>query len=70
MAEPGELHPVDRAFYDLTVAQRNQAWAEVERLKKALYKTMHDYLESEGRPTTDENVQRCVDDAIERALVA
>jgi hypothetical protein len=30
---PGVMHPVDRAFYDLTVKQRNAAWREVERLR-------------------------------------
>ena len=32
-AKPGEMHEVDRAFYELTVAQRNQAWADVVRLQ-------------------------------------
>jgi hypothetical protein len=36
MSEPGQMHPVDKAFYDLTVAQRNQAWAENARLKAEL----------------------------------
>jgi hypothetical protein len=31
---PGVMHEVDRAFYDLTVAQRDQAWAEVQRLRR------------------------------------
>lgn len=32
----GVLHPADQAFYDLTVQQRNAAWAEVEVLKSRL----------------------------------
>jgi len=32
-AQPGVLHDIDQAFYKLTVAQRDQAWAENERLK-------------------------------------
>jgi len=34
--QPGAMHPVDRAFYDLTVKQRNAAWEEVERLMEAV----------------------------------
>lgn len=30
--EPGRMHPVDKAFYDLTVSQRDRAWREVEML--------------------------------------
>lgn len=33
---PGVLHPVDQAFYDLTIKQRNRAWAENERLRSDL----------------------------------
>jgi hypothetical protein len=35
---PGVMHAVDKAFYDHTVVQRDQAWAEVERLKHDLAK--------------------------------
>jgi hypothetical protein len=33
---PGEMHEVDRAFYNLTVTQRDGAWREVEQLKEQL----------------------------------
>jgi hypothetical protein len=39
----------------------------VAALEGALYETMLGWLESEGRPTTRENVQRQVDDAVGRA---
>lgn len=28
--QPGVMHPVDSAFYDLTVKQRNHAWRMLE----------------------------------------
>lgn len=31
---PGVMHPVDRAFYDLTVQQRNRAWTKVGELRE------------------------------------
>jgi len=27
---PGVMHPVDQAFYDLTIKQRDAAWAHIE----------------------------------------
>lgn len=30
---PGVMHAVDRAFYDLTVMQRDAAWREIEQLR-------------------------------------
>lgn len=33
---PGEVHPVDEAFYKLAIVQRDGAWREVEQLKKEL----------------------------------
>jgi hypothetical protein len=30
---PGVMHEVDRAFYDLTVGQRNTAWLRIEHLE-------------------------------------
>jgi len=33
---PGEPHPVGKAFYDLTVGQRDRAWREIEELKREL----------------------------------
>lgn len=30
------MNDVDQAFYDLTVAQRNAAWYEIEKLKSRL----------------------------------
>lgn len=33
---PGEMHSVDKAFYDLTVTQRNQAWQQADALSAEL----------------------------------
>lgn len=33
-ATPGEMHPVDKAFYDLTRQQRDRAWLKNEHLEK------------------------------------
>jgi hypothetical protein len=33
---PGEMHSVDQAFYNLTVAQRNQAWQQADALSAEL----------------------------------
>lgn len=35
-ATPGELHPVDQAFYDLTVEQRDRAWRTIEALREVV----------------------------------
>ena len=50
----------------LTAEECNAALDYLAALEKALYRTMSGWLESEGRPTTHENVQRQVDDAIRR----
>jgi hypothetical protein len=34
--KPGEMHAVDQAFYNLTVAQRNQAWQQADALSAEL----------------------------------
>jgi hypothetical protein len=34
--KPGEMHSVDQAFYNLTVAQRNQAWQQSDALSAEL----------------------------------
>lgn len=34
--KPGEMHPVNEAFYRLTVAQRDAAWREIEGLRADL----------------------------------
>jgi hypothetical protein len=34
--EAGVMHPVDRAFYDLTVQQRDAAWRTIEVLREKL----------------------------------
>lgn len=33
---PGVVNEIDKAFYDITVQQRNAAWREIERLEKRL----------------------------------
>ena len=33
LPQPGQMHPVDRAFYKHTVLQRDAAWREIETLK-------------------------------------
>ena len=42
---------VSRAFYDLTVKQRNQAWSEVETLKSYIY-TLEQALDQRGQQET------------------
>ena len=32
-AQAGEVHPVDQAFHDLAISQRNRAWREIEDIK-------------------------------------
>lgn len=34
--EPGVMHPVDQAFYDLTVKERDHERVKVDRLEKEL----------------------------------
>ena len=38
--KPGEMHPVDRAFYELTVKERNKAWHDLEMLEKRIEKAL------------------------------
>ncbi len=34
------MHPVDKAFYDTTVAERNKAWHDMETLEKRIAKAL------------------------------
>jgi hypothetical protein len=34
--QAGVLHPVDKAFYDLTVKERNKAWHDLDVLESQL----------------------------------
>jgi hypothetical protein len=40
LVPPGEMHPVDKAFYNLTIKERNAAWVGLETLEKRISKAL------------------------------
>lgn len=44
--EPGVMHPTDKAFYDLTVKERDYERMKVDRLEKELRKA-HETINKE-----------------------
>jgi hypothetical protein len=68
MASSEEL--VSQAFYKLTVAQRNQAWMEVEELKEQKRELMRRCLEAERFDAQFENSRLPGDSALAALLAS
>lgn len=40
---PGIMHPVDQAFYDLTIKERDAAWTKIELLQQEINRLRTNY---------------------------